>query len=170
MSVKKHEPLIQQPSLMSPEKRDFWSATWPARPSPKAPRMAVLFYAVSATMRPTARDETVLHGYVSLNKFHDREPELVLKAIESLDPAFFDDYPRKPGTGLTAAFKKAAIGEAARQFFRFGMAFDPPDFRKRRRGTSRERGKAPGPGSAPRLPPRRTPPDPRSGSPAGRIS
>lgn len=131
MPIQEHEPLNSDPSLLSPEKRDWWSSTWTARPSPKQPRMAVLFYAVSATMRPTSRDETVLHGYVSLNKFHDREPEAVLKTIEELDPGFFTDYPRRPETELTVAFKKAAIGEASRWFFRFGMsAYGKPNLRR----------------------------------------
>ena len=48
--------------------------------------MAVLFYVISSTLRPTTRDETILHGYVNLNlnlnlnlnKFHDREPAMLL--------------------------------------------------------------------------------------------
>lgn len=132
MAEKKHEPISGEPTLMSPEKRAWWAATWAARPSPKQPRLAVLSYVMSATMRPTARDETILHGYMALNKFHDREPELLLAEIEKLDPGFFEAYPRNPGTKLDDAFKRAAIGEAARCFFRHGLsAYGKPGLRRK---------------------------------------
>lgn len=68
---------------------------------------------------------------MNLNKFHDREPDAVLEIIEEKDPKFFDTFPRKKGTKLTTAFKKAAIGEAARAFYRHGMAaYGKPKLRK----------------------------------------
>jgi len=127
--VKGAKPMSSDPALLSPEKRKWWSELWPTHP-PKQPRMAVLFYAMSVVMRPTTRDETILYGYVTLQKFHDREPEAVLKVIEGLDSGFFDTYPRKSGTKLTKAYKKAVIGEAAQCFFRYGIpAYGKPNLR-----------------------------------------
>jgi hypothetical protein len=97
----------------------------------KQPNAAVFQFGMNSTPRPTAPDETIAFGYMSLNKFHDREPEAVLATIEALDPNFFDSYPRKPGTKLDAAFKKAAIGELARAFYRHGLAaYGKPNLRK----------------------------------------
>lgn len=115
---------------MSATKRSWWAACWPGRPV-KQPRVAVLHYAVNSSVRPSAPDESVAFGYVNHNKFHDREPELVLRAIESQDPHFFDSYPRKAGTVLDEAYKKAIVGEAATAFYRHGLsAYGKPGLRK----------------------------------------
>jgi len=115
---------------MSADKRAWWGAPWSGR-ALKQPRLAVFHYAMNSTPRPTDPGETVAFGYMSLNKFHDREPEAVLRAIEALDPNFFDSYPRKASTQLDPAYKKAVIGEAARVFYRHGLAaYGKPGLRK----------------------------------------
>jgi hypothetical protein len=131
MAIQEHEPLSSEPGLMSIEKRSFWAGLWPKQRHPKQPRLAVLQYAMNGTMRPTAPGESILYGYMTLNKFHDREPEAVLKVIEGLDSDFFAAYPRREDTILDDEFKKAVIGEAARAFFRHGLsAYGKPKLRK----------------------------------------
>jgi len=130
MPIQEHEPLSTQPNLLSAEKRAWTMVPWSKR-ALKQPNAAVFQFGMNSTPRPTAPDETIAFGYMSLNKFHDREPEAVLATIEALDPNFFDSYPRKPGTKLDAAFKKAAIGELARAFYRHGLAaYGKPNLRK----------------------------------------
>jgi hypothetical protein len=127
----KHEPLDSEPGLMSATKRSWWAAPWDKRPV-KQPRLGVFQYAMNSTVRPTAPNESVAYGYVSLSKFHDREPEAVLKAIEALDPSFFDSFPRRDlNAPMDVADKKAAIGDAARVFYRHGLAaYGKPGLRK----------------------------------------
>lgn len=109
----------------------WWPMLWPGRPV-KQPRLAVLHWAVNSTPRPSHPDETIAYGYMNLNKLHDREPEAILRAIESQDPTFFDTYPRAEGTDLDDAFKKAAIGEAMKAFYRHGLsAYGKPGLRKK---------------------------------------
>jgi len=130
MPIQEHEPLSSEPGLMSADKRAWWAGAWEKR-ALKQPRMAVLQYAMNSTRRPTAPDETVAYGYVSLNKFHDRESLVVLKTIETLDVQFFDSFPRKSTTALDETFKKAIIGEACRAFYRHGLsAYGKPGLRK----------------------------------------
>lgn len=117
-----HEPLESSFVTLSEPKRTWWWAQWSKRPSPKQPRQAVLCYVASATMRPSAPNETILFGYLHSEKgLYDGEPEALLQAIEDLDSEFFDTFPRKPETALDATFKKAAIGDAMRAFFRCGI-------------------------------------------------
>lgn len=117
-----HEPLESSFVTLSESKRAWWWDRWFKRPSPKQPRQAVLCYVVSATMRPSMPDETILFGYLHSEKgLYDGEPEALLQAIEDIDSGFFDTFPRKPNTVPDAAFKKAAIGEAMRSFFRCGI-------------------------------------------------
>ena len=59
---------------------------------------------------------------MNLNKFHDRESLAIVEAIEILDPTFFDSYPRGPSTIYDMDFKKAQVGEAAKAFYRHGLA------------------------------------------------
>ncbi len=130
MPIQEHEPLSHEPTLMSADKRAWCSGCWEKR-GRKQPRIAVFQFAMNSTPRPTAPGETIAYGYMTLNKFHDREPEELLKEIEKIDPEFFDDYPRKPSTPLDDAFKRAAIGELARAFYRHGLsAYGKPNLRK----------------------------------------
>lgn len=125
-----HEPISSDPTLPSPDKRTWCHRMWNLR-GPKQPWFAVFQYAMNSTMRPSAPDETIAYGYVTLNKFHDREPQIVLKAIEEVDPHYFDDFPRKPTTVLDEDFKCAIIGELARALYRFGLsAYGKPGLRK----------------------------------------
>ena len=129
----KHEPLNQNPDLMSAEKRAWWAQRWPGR-SPKQPRLVVFQFAMNSTMRPTAPDETIAMGYMGLEKFHDREPGLVLAAIEEQDPSFFDTYPRRKKDHTDEEWVKAKcaiIGHAARAFYRHGRpSYGKPGLRK----------------------------------------
>ena len=130
MPEQQHLPLESRPSLLSPDKRKWCSEPWEKRQA-RQPRIAVFQYAMNATRRPSNPDETIAYGYMVLNKFHDREPEAVLRAIQELDPNYFDSYPRKPDTELTEVFKKAIIAELARVFFRYGLAaYGKPGLRK----------------------------------------
>lgn len=90
----------------------------------KQPRVAVCQYAMNATPRRTRPDETLAYGYMDMNhnRFHDREPEAILRVIEELDPEFFDTYPRNRGTASADRFKRMVVGEAAREFCRQGRA------------------------------------------------
>jgi hypothetical protein len=122
MPEQQFEPLSSEPGLMSEEKRNWCASLLPRNGAIKQPKFIVLLQAMAVTPRPSAPDESILFGYVTLNKFHDREPEAVLKAIENTSPTFFDDYPRRPNTELNDKFKKAVIGEMARAFCRHGLA------------------------------------------------
>lgn len=128
MTQRKHAPKNAF-ALMSVDKLAWRSAAWEKRPM-KQPRVAVFQFAMNATPRPTRPDETVAYGYMNHNRFHDREPEAILRAIEELDPEFFDTYPRKRGTELTDRFKRMVSGEAAREFYRQGrVAYGIPGLR-----------------------------------------
>lgn len=130
-SVREHDPINEEPLLLSPRKRAWWADLWPGRPV-KQPRVAVLQWAMNSTPRPSHPDETVAYGYMNLNKLHDREPEAIVRAIESQDPSFFETYPRSDGTQPDDTFKKGAVGEAARAFYRHGLsAYGKPNLRKK---------------------------------------
>lgn len=125
-----HDPLSREPAVPSPEKRAFH-----ARPRNggglRQPNIAVFHHAMSTTPRPSSPDDSVAFGYMELAKFHDREPEAIVTAIEAIDPAWFDDYPRKPGTKLDDRFKRAVVGELARTFYKYGLsAYGKPGLRK----------------------------------------
>lgn len=125
-----YDPKSESSEIMSPEKRDWWASLWDKK-GLKQPRIAVLQFAMNSTPRPTCPEETVAYGYMVGSKFHDKEPELLLSVIEDLDPDFFVTFPRRSLTKLNYAFKKAAIGEAARSFYRHGLAaYGKPGLRK----------------------------------------
>jgi len=125
-----HLPLNSNPGLLSEDKRKWCASSWNKR-ALKQPRIAVFHYAMNSTPRPTAPDETIAYGFMTLNKFHDREPEAIRKTIEALDPEWFDSYPKKEGTDFDDSFKKAVIGELARAFYRHGLAaYGKPGLRK----------------------------------------
>ena len=106
---------------LSLEKLTWWSAPWSGSEA-KQPRLAVFQHVMNTSPRPTSPDETIAFGYLRLCKFHDREPAVIAERIRELDPAFFDDYPRKSSTRFDEAFIRAVIGEAARMFYRSGIA------------------------------------------------
>jgi hypothetical protein len=124
MSVPNPEP--EPTSLMSVQKYTWW-----CRPMVVGdlinPKIAVLLNLMGSTPRPTRPDESLFAGYLRLAKFHDGEPDLLLTALLKLDPAFFADLPTRAGQALGRAGMKAAIGEAACSFLRWGT----PGFRKR---------------------------------------
>lgn len=122
MPIQQHEPLESGPGLMSEAKRQWWAAPRSGGPF-KQPRLAVFQHAMNTTPRPTAPSESIAHGYVNNNKFHDREPGLVRKAMEAIESSFFDTFPRKDSEEPMAdQTKDAAVGEAARAFYRHGLA------------------------------------------------
>lgn len=124
------EPLSADPTLLSEEKRTWWAGLWDKR-GLKQPRLAVFQFAMNSTLRQTASNETIAWGYTNLNKFHDKEPEAVLTAIEKLDPTFFESYPRRTSTTYDLTFKKNVISEAARTFYHHGLAaYGKPKLRK----------------------------------------
>jgi hypothetical protein len=130
MSIQEHEPLSAEPAVPTEERRKHYASAWTKR-GIKQPWIAVFHYAMNSTPRPSAPNETIAFGYMNLNKFHDREPEAVMKVIEEIDPNWFDNIPRKPTTTLDAAFKRAALGELARIFYRYGLsAYGKPNLRK----------------------------------------
>ncbi len=97
----------------------------------KQPNIAVFHHAMNTTGRPSAPDESIAYGYMLLAKFHDREPEAIVKAMEAIDPKWFDAYPRKAGTVLDMKFKRAIVGELARTFYHYGLAaYGKPGLRK----------------------------------------
>jgi hypothetical protein len=121
MPIQEHPPLDSSHELMSPKKRAWWAEVWDKRPL-KQPRLAVLQFAMNSTPRPSAPNETIAFGYMNLNKFHDRESLAIVEAIEAIDPTFFDTYPREASTTFDVDFKKAQVGEAAKAFYRHGLA------------------------------------------------
>lgn len=122
MPEQQFEPLNSEPDLMSEEKRTWCASLLPRGGAMKQPKVIIFLQAMAVTPRPSAPDESILFGYMHLNKFHDREPEAILKAIESAFPTFFDDFPRRPNTEFNDKFKKAIIGEMAKAFCRHGLA------------------------------------------------
>lgn len=136
MSIQEHLPISSEPDLMPRDKRDWWNQVWEGK-LPKQPRMAVFQYSMNASFRPTAPNETIAYGYVQNNKLHDKEPEIIVQVIEALDPNFFDNYPRRPNTKYDLAFKKSIISDAARAFYRHGLAaYGKPKLRKSDPNTS----------------------------------
>ena len=129
-SIRKHEPLNDQSNLMSEEKRKWCAQPW-RKTGMEQPRIAVFQTAMNTTPRPTNPKESIACGYMKLNKFHDRESGEIWKAIEKLNPHFFDTYPRRSGTKLTETFIRAVIGEIAQAFYRHGVAaYGKPKLRK----------------------------------------
>lgn len=130
MPIQKNQPLSDQPNLMSEEKRNWWLQPW-RKQGMEQPRVAVLHTAMNTTPRPTNPNQSIASGFMKLNKFHDRESGEVWKAIQGIDPNFFNTYPRRKGTKLTEAFIRATIGEAAQAFYRHGLtAYGKPKLRK----------------------------------------
>lgn len=119
-----HSPLAASSSTMSEAKRNFWSAQWRRSSSSIGQiRVAVLQHVMNTTPRPTYPDHSLALGYCLHEKFHDREPALIVREIEAIDPAFFDEYPRsRKSQPMTEKEKSAAVGEAARAFYRHGAA------------------------------------------------
>jgi len=119
-----HSPLAASSSVMSEAKRKFWAAQWRGSASSIGQiKVAVLHHVVNTTPRPTYPDHSLALGYTIHDKFHDREPTLIVKEIEAIDPTFFDEYPRaRKSEHMTEKNKCAAVGEAARAFYRHGAA------------------------------------------------
>lgn len=131
MPIQEHEPLPESTGTMSEEKRKWWDGKWQIPNGLKQTRKALFHHAMNTTPRPTSPDEAIEYGYVTNNKFHDREPEAVVNGMLAVDPHFFNSYPRRETTQLNKAFLRAVIGEAARAFYRHGFAaYGKPDLRK----------------------------------------
>lgn len=131
MPIKEHDPLSDEPTLLSPEKRAFCANSWGKPGAFKQAKVMVFHHAMNTTPRPTAPDESIGYGYMNNNKFHDREPKAIQEAIEKVDPTWFDDYPRKASTALDDDFKRGVISELARTFYRYGLAaYGKPGLRK----------------------------------------
>lgn len=130
-AIKMHEPLEESSELMGAPKRAWWAGGYRSpRTGLMVARVCVLQHVMNTTPRPTEPKESIAFGYMRLNKFHDREPEALVTAIEEIDPGFYETFPRKAGTELTLAFKKAVTGEAARSFYRHGLAaYGKPNLR-----------------------------------------
>lgn len=131
MAIKQHEPLDSTPELLSEDKRKWFSSLHSTIDSLAQSRLFVFQTAMNATPRPTQPDESIAFGYMRLNKFHDREPEKIVESIELIDKDFFNSYPRREGTLLDLQFKKQVVSEAARTFYKFGLAsYGKPKLRK----------------------------------------
>ncbi len=127
--VAEHEPLSADAIQLSEEKKAFCAKPW-IKQGVKQPHIAVFNYACQSTPRPSDPKETIAYGAMNLNKLHDHEPEAIIKAIEAVDPNWFDTYPRKPGTNFDMNFKKKVVSELARTFFRYGLnAYGKPGLR-----------------------------------------
>ena len=115
-------PLEDSTSLMSESRRKFWASAVHRRSPLKQSHLLVLQSVMGITARPTDPSESIEFGYQNKLKFHDREPELIVEGIEDMVPDFWADYPRqdmkKP---MTMQEKKAAVGEAAKAFYRHGL-------------------------------------------------
>jgi len=118
---------------MSTDKRNWWDAVL-RQPRPgelKQTRKAALHHVMNTTPRPSNPNEAIEYRYTTNNKFHDREPGVIVDGLLVIDPHFFDTYPRRKGTKLDRAYMGAIIGEAARAFYRHGLAaYGKPDLRK----------------------------------------
>ena len=109
---------------MSTAQVAFWAAPID-RQSPLAqPRLALLHHVMNTTPRITDSSQSIAVFYMSpeTGKFHDREPGLIVQRIEETAPAFFDEFPRRDTTPMTAEAKKAAVGRAAKAYYRLGRA------------------------------------------------
>jgi hypothetical protein len=127
--VAEHEPISDEPEELSPAKGSWCDQPWSKR-GKKQPMIGVFLFVVMGNTRPSNEDETLAFGYVSLNKFHDKEPELIVQKIEEIDPEWFNSFPRKPSTPFDLKFKKAVVGELAKQYLRRGRAaYGKPDLR-----------------------------------------
>jgi len=122
MSIQMHKPLDPTPGLMSEALRRFWEQELPRPSALKQTRVMALHAAMNTLPRPTSPGESIGYGYQRNNKFHDREPAAIREFLEQVDPSFFDSYPRRASTEFTDKSKEAAIGEAARAFYRHGLA------------------------------------------------
>lgn len=117
MPIRQHEPIESGSGLTSEPKRQRRAKPWAGK-ALRQPRAAALQHAMNTTPRPTAPSESVAHGYMNSNKFHDREPGLARQAMEKLDPSFFDTFPRKgPDSPMSSQAK-----DAARALYRHGLA------------------------------------------------
>lgn len=119
-----NSPLAASSSAMSEAKRKFWSAEWRVSDSAIGQtRVAVFHFVMNTTPRPTNLDHSLALGYALNEKLHDREPALIVRKIEEHDPTFFNEYPRsRKSVSMAERDKCAAVGEAARAFYRHGAA------------------------------------------------
>lgn len=115
-------PLDGSAALMSEPRRRFWATRLPRKSSLGQTKIMVFHNAMNTTPRPSNPADSIGAGYQESEKLHDREPERLVRAIETLDPNFFDDFPRQDMSAPMAMTEKgAAVGEAARAFYRHGL-------------------------------------------------
>jgi hypothetical protein len=107
-------------NLISIQKYRWWCQPMVVGPLTN-PKIAVLLNLMGWTPRLTDPTESLFNGYCRLDKFHDKEPGLLLSTLLKIDPEFFANYPTREGQALNHAGMKAAIGEAASAFLKRGV-------------------------------------------------
>jgi len=132
MTMAVHSPL-KSSDILSLEKMQWWHRQNPPKGGKLAnPKVALLVYVASTTPRPTDPTESILNGYVRLEKLHDHEPQALVDGILRLDPNFFDEFPNNgfPESAPHQLKMRAAVGEALRSFIRLGLpTYDQPGLR-----------------------------------------
>lgn len=94
-------------------------------------RCAAIANVLTRTARPTNPSQTLWDSLFINLKFHDREPDLVVKVLEEQWPNFFDLMPVRGGSVITIEKKKELVGEWCRSFIRLGLsAYGKPGLRK----------------------------------------
>jgi len=92
-------------------------------------RESIFVRVLTETIRPTNKDENLYDGYVRMDKFHDKEPEHIVKTLEMRYPEFFDSLPHRGD--LTFGKKKCSVGIFAKYRIKHGRsAYGKPTLRK----------------------------------------
>lgn len=122
ITLTEDEVPAESSSLMSEPRRAFWASFWSGS-SLQQSKLMVFQHAMNTTPRPTNPSQSIGYAFQKQEKLHDREPALLVAEMEALDPHFFDEYPRQDmSQPMSMSAKCAAVGVAARHFYRHGIA------------------------------------------------
>jgi len=146
MGVPKHAPLDDSPQPFTPAVAAWWRDDWTpplgslCNNGLRHARIEVLTSVASNTRatRGTWAAASIARAFVDPenNKgLWDAETRALLHAIHLYDPAFFETYPRNPGTVLNYDYLKGVIGRAMSVTYFAGRSrYGKPGLRKNHDG------------------------------------
>jgi hypothetical protein len=100
-----------------------WWCTSMAIGSMAVPKIGALLTLMSRIPRPNCPGESLLAGYIKHMKFRNGEQDLLVDALLSLDPTFFENYLTRGMRATDRVIQKRACGEAALAFLGWRNGF-----------------------------------------------
>ncbi len=82
-------------------------------------RLVLFLNVVSIVKRPTELKQSIVDGYLVNCKLHDKEPELIVHALQEKTSDFFHGMPNRGTIAMTS--KKAMVGQIMQSYINLGL-------------------------------------------------